>query len=418
MDKPLKILLVIIVTVLLFPVLTQAEFFVIKFVGPIILPAFFLLSAIFIPTLFKEYLQNGLDGLTEIYRNTILITFPFLLVALTSVSWGLHPGVPPEVGMKVITRDIYHWILLLLSITIGFSWTIRKHHHIIFLMVLTGAAIAVWVDYFQPGTFGRQVERAAGFGANANDGARIIILLCIAAIDWKKNDWLNLAVLAISGMTVFITLSVGNLFLYLAVAGYYLFFSLIEGQGDNLIKKVSLVIAVPLLIIFVIQPMLVDIKDSSSTFDNRTSQERLDNILSLFRGDTEFLDDHSRKDLMDEYWEDIFDAPVLGHGTGFSRRDGTEGTHNMYLKHWVENGLFGLLFYLSLIAGTFLFFFKLKDKRGLIFSLTFFLTGFHSHNILRDKTTIVLLGIFATLAYLENSKKISSLKFGNTPALQ
>lgn len=418
MDKPLKIFTVIIITVVLFPVLTQAEFFVRKFIGPIILPSFFLLCVIFIPILWKEYVQNGWNDLAGIYRNTMSITFPFLLVALISVSWGLHPGVPPETELKLITRDFYHWILLLLSIAIGQSWTIRKYHRIIFLMVLIGASIAVWVDYFVPGTFSRLAHRAAGLGANANDGARIIVLLCIAAIDWKKNGWINLVILAASGMTVFVTLSVGNLLLYLTVAGYYLYLSLRGEGGEHFLKKISLVAAVPLLIILVIQPMLVDMKDSSAAFDNRTSQDRLDKILNFFQGDTEFVEDHSRKELADEYWEDILESPLLGHGTGYSARLGTKGAHNMYLKHWVENGLFGFLIYLSLIVGTCWYFFRLRDKRGLIFSLIFFLSGFHSHNILRDKTTIVLLGIFATLAYLEKSKKAHSLTPDKTSALQ
>jgi O-antigen ligase len=418
MDKPLKIFTVIIITVVLFPVLTQAEYFVRKFIGPIILPSFFLLCVIFIPILWKEYLKDGWNELAEIYRNTMLIIFPFLLVALISVSWGLHPGVPPEASLKLITRDFYHWILLLLSIAIGQSWTVKKYHRIIFLMVLIGASIAVWVDYFVPGTFSRLSHRAAGLGANANDGSRIILLLCIAAIDWKKNGWVNLVTLAASGMTVFVTLSVGNLLLYLTVVGYYLYLSLRGGEGEHFIKKISLVAAVPLLIILVIQPMLVDMKDSSAAFDNRTSQDRLDKILNFFQGDTAFVDDHSRKDLANEYWESIFESPILGHGTGFSARQGTKGAHNMYLKHWVENGLFGFLIYLSLMAGTCWFFFRLRDKRGMIFSLIFFLSGFHSHNILRDKTTIVLLGIFATLAYLEKSKKAPSLTPGKTTALQ
>lgn len=418
MDKSLRILTVIFIAVFLFPVLAQAEFYLMKYVGQIIWPAFFLLSAIFIPIFLRKFSQNGLSDLATIYYNIMWVIAPFLLLSLISLAWGLHPGAGWDEGLKNIALDFYHWVLLILSITIAQSRTVRKYHRIIFLIVLAGASAAVWVDYFNPGTFSTHKSRSAGFAANANDGARVIVLLCIAAVDWKKNGWQNLIVLSLSGLTVLTTLSVGNILLYLSVVGYYLFLSIMGWAEESFLKKVSLMAAVPLLIIFVIQPLAVNMMESSDALHDRSTQKRLNQISSLFQGDLSFVENHSRKDLVDEYWELIFETPLVGRGTGFSTREGIVGTHNMYLKYWLENGLFGLLIYLSLIAGAFWHFFKLRDKRGLIFSFFFFVSGFHSHNILRDRTIIVLLGILATLAYLENSKKISSLTLGKKSTLQ
>ena len=70
----------------------------------------------------------------------------------------------------------------------------------------------------------------------------------------------------------------------------------------------------------------------------------------------------------------------------------------------MENGLLGLLAYLTLIGCAFRYFMKLKDLRGMLFIFVFFSAGFVDHNLLYNKTFVVLLGIFGALAYLENSK--------------
>jgi O-antigen ligase len=405
MEKPGKILIVILVTVFLFPVLAQAEFFVRKFLGPIPMPSFFLMLAIFFPILWKEFFKNGFRDLAEVYLNTLKFTIPFFMVAVIAIIWGLHPDAHWEEGFRNIAMDLFHWILLIISITIAQYWAVKKYHRIIFLFVLAGAGAAVWVDHFNPGTFSYIEHRAAGFTSNANDGARLIVLLCIAAVDWNKNELMNLIVLTFSGLTVFLTLSVGGLALYLSVLGYYLFLNIKGGKEDNFLKKVFLAIAVPLLVMFVIQPMLSNMRESSDSFDNKTAQKRLDKIAGFFSGDfSSYAKDHDRKELVDDYWEFIFEAPVAGQGTGFSTTRTTGGTHNMYLKHWVENGLLGLLLYTSLLIGAFWHFFSLKDKRGKIFVFVFFWSGFLSHNLLHDKTVVVLLGIFGTLAYLNNPK--------------
>jgi len=404
MNKVTKILTVACITVFIFPVLAQAEFFVRKYVGHMPLPSLTLLFAIFLPTFLKAYYKNGLRDLSSVYLNMTWITLPFLMVSVISIVWSLHPGAYWGGGLRQITMDLYHWVLLIISITIAQSGTFRKHHRIILLIVLMGSCIAVWVDYLNPGTFSKMTHRAAGFTTNPNDGARVIVLLCIAAIDWKKNGWMSLIILTCSGFTIYATLSLGTLLLFFSVVGYYLFVSITGEKKDLLLKKVSLVVAVPLLIVFLVNPMLTSMKNSEDSFDNRTSQKRLDKITNFFSGDFSFIKDHSRKDLVDQYWKIISEAPVVGHGTGYSSKGGRSGTHNMYLKYWVENGLLGLLIYFSLIAGIFWHFYTLRDKRGLIFVFVLFWTGFVTHNLLHDKTVVVLLGIIGTLAYLNNPK--------------
>jgi len=375
MNKVSKILTVACVTVFIFPVLAQAEFFVRKYVGQMPLPSFCLLLVIFLPTFLKAYYKNGLRDLSSVYLNMIWITLPFLMVSLVSIAWSLHPGAYWGEGLRAMIMDLSHWVLLIISITIAQSGTFRKHHRVIFLIVLAGACIAIWGDYFNPGTFSTSTHRASGFTGNANDGARVIVLLCIAAIDWKRHGLMNLIILTCSGLTIYTTLSLGTLLLFFLVVGYYLLVSITGEKKGLLLKKVSLVVAVPLLIVFLAKPMLTSMKDSENSFDNQTSQNRIDKFTIFFSGDFSFVNDHARKGLVDQYWKMISEAPVLGHGTGYSSKPGYSGTHNMYLKYWVENGLLGLLIYLSLIAGIFWHFYKLRDQRGLIFVFVFFLGG-------------------------------------------
>jgi len=51
----------------------------------------------------------------------------------------------------------------------------------------------------------------------------------------------------------------------------------------------------------------------------------------------------------------------------------------------------------------------------MLFIIIFFSAGFVDHNLLYNKTFVVLLGIFGALAYLENSKVYFTLPLANYP---
>lgn len=405
MNTFIKFFSVIFVTAALFPVLSKADHFLIKMLpAPFPLPSFFLLLAILTPVLFTHFFKEKGESFHKTFQNTTLIAFPFLLITLVSAIWSLHPTANWERGYRFILMDLYHWILLMISIAIAHSWALRKHNHFIFSMILVGTCAAIGTDIVFPGTFSIQETRAAGFAHNANWGGRIVVFLAIASIQWKENNLMNLLILTLAGLAVFATLSVGCLFLYLAVLVIYLILKLRQLKGEHLIIKVTMIPAVLILVLFVIQPVMLNMMESSAAFSNKNSQERIDDILKMATGDFTFAADHDRLKLVAEYWEFISESPLAGKGTGFSLTQHYR-PHNLYIKLWVENGLPGLLVILAFNVCAFLHFLFLKDIRGMMFVFMFIMSGFFDHNMLQYKTFVVLVGILGALAYLDHSKQ-------------
>lgn len=410
MNDILKFIPIAYVTAALFPVLAKADHFLYKTLPvKLPLPSLFLLLAILIPVLVKHFATKGGETLNKTFQNTILIALPFLMITLISALWSLHPGANWEKGYRFLLMDLYHWILLMISIAIAHSWVIRKHNHLIFLIILAGSCAAIWADIIFPGTFSVLESRAAGFAKNANWGGRIIIFLAIASIQWKKNNLMNLLILTLAGLAVFATLSVGCLVLYLAILVTYLILKLRDLKGEHIMMKATMIPAVLLLILFVVQPVVLNMMENSEAFSNKNAQERIDEILNMTKGDFTFATDHTRGELIDEYWEFISESPLVGQGTGFSLTQSYR-PHNLYIKHWVENGLLGLMVVLAFIVCAFLHFLFLKDTRGMMLVFMFFLSGFFDHNLLQYKTFVVLVGILGTLAYLDQPNRSTVVK--------
>jgi O-antigen ligase len=411
--------LFLIMTAILFPVLGGADSWMYE-QGYLRIPypSFFLLLIVLIPLLLKNLTKDKGLGILRVYQNTTRISVPFGLVAFIAIVWGLHPDAEWADNGRKIFFNAYHVALLVFGIGLGISSIIQKHHRTIFLITLLGTATAIWIDYFNPGTFSDIANRAAGFSSNANDGARAVIVLCIGSVNWEKRGGKNLLIFTFSLLTVFTTLSASNLLLFCSVAGYYFLSESNGGKKGQLLKRLSLLVAIPLLVVFVVQPLMGHMIESGGIFKGREAQKRIGQISNLFKGDTNFLEDHERANLVGEYWELILESPIIGHGTGFDLGSrGGEGAHNMYLTLWFQNGLLGILIYLLLVAKMFQHFYLLNNKQGMIYSFVFMCNGFFTHNLLHDRSVIVLLGILASLAYLEKSKEISSQNFNQTSAL-
>lgn len=392
-------------TACLFPVISGADAYINnRFGANISFIVVILLLMIFIPALIKTTILKDGKEFSKIYRNTLGLTIPLLIIGIVSALWGLHPGAYWNEGVRNILVDIHYWVILMLSIGIASSWTLRKHYRLIFIIILIGSCIPFWVDMIYPGTFSQQTERTAGFYGNANDGALSVLYMAIAAINWKKHDFLSLFVLILTGLAVFTTLSVEGIILLSILTGSYIVLNL-GGEG-MILRKIAFVIITPILAFFLAKPLLVKILDVSTILEQHSSKERLQEIINMSKGDVTFAEDHDRLKLVRDYWLLIQEAPITGHGTAFIDSTLT-GPHNMYLKKWVENGLLGLLLYLAMIGFAIRHFMLLRDIRGMIFVGAFIYAGFFDQNVLQNSTLIVLLGISGVLAYLENSEPAS-----------
>lgn len=374
---------------------------------PIPYPSFFLLFVLFAPVFVKNLVKNFARDLLRVYQCTRRITIPFGIIVIISLLWGLHPEAYWDENGRFIYFNLYHFVLLILSIGLAFSEIVQKYYRVIILTALIAASISIGVDVVNPGTYSYQTTRASGFIGNANEGALVVLYLAIGSINWKKNDLLNLFVLSITGLAIFATLSMGTLALFLIALATYILLML--KQNSTVMKNAGFIIIFFSLISYIVIPMAMDTVSNSDMFSHVDSQNRVDELFNMGHGDLTFVEDHDRIRLIKVYMEFIMEAPLLGHGTGFTPPDENE-SHNIYLWQWVQNGLPGLLAYLALMVYSFYHFMILKDIRGMVFICVIFGAGFFDHNLLNSKTFIGLLGILGTVAYLENSNAPKRLR--------
>ena len=400
MDKKTNLFLLGYMTLFLFPVVSGADSYIKLFVK-ISFVVVFLMLLVFIPVFVRAMVNKGGGEFSSAYRNTQGLIIPFLLVACVSVLWGLHPGAYWEEGPRKILMDLNWWVVLLLSIGIASSVTVRKHHRLMLIIMLLGSCASIWVDVIAPGTFSEQTERTSGFYGNANDGALSIMYMAIATINWKKHDLLSIFILVLVGLAVFTTLSVEGLILLTIVTGSYIVLNL-GGEG-KLFRKIAFVIVTPVLLFFLAKPLIIEILETSVILEGHSSKQRLEEIINMTKGDMTFAEDHDRWELVRDYLELIQEKPIVGHGTAFIDSQ-IQGPHNMYLKQWTEYGLLGIMLYLTMLLFIVRHFFLLKDNRGMVFSLAIIYAGFFDQNVLQSGTIMVLLGTLGVLAYLEKSE--------------
>lgn len=87
----------------------------------------------------------------------------------------------------------------------------------------------------------------------------------------------------------------------------------------------------------------------------------------------------------------INESPILGKGTGYARTL-PELPHNLYLQQWVNNGLPGLVGYLVFLGASYATFARRRFQPGQGLMVVVATGSFFSHNILDQRTFLVLYG--------------------------
>jgi O-antigen ligase len=403
MEKFIKLSFIPLFVILLFPAYSNADFYLRTAVGfPFTIP---MISLIFFLLIFSTFLVGVIifkqtEELFRLYVAMGWLLVPFFLLIVIRLVYLLHPDAPLiDSNVKLYTAP-YYYIFMVLSVAIACTETIRKYHRIIFLIFLCGMTISIWVDTIKPGTFSASTNRAAGFAINSNLAATAVLFVGIAAVDWKVNRPLNLACLIITGLGIFLTLSAGGLFFYILTIGLYVLLVLRKSFSFAQIIMGALVVLFLGVSGFLVKDTLFS---GDGLLATKTTQDRLDEFMSIASGDMTFVEQHDRIDLIRDYLFLISEKPVLGYGTKFSSTL-HNGPHNLFLLYWVENGLIGLLGLIFAMGSGFYYFYKMGDLRGMVFIFVFAVACNHSHAILNYERVYILLGMLGALAYLDNLK--------------
>ena len=91
----------------------------------------------------------------------------------------------------------------------------------------------------------------------------------------------------------------------------------------------------------------------------------------------------------------IEEAPLVGHGTGFSRTM-LELPHNLYLMQWVNNGALGVGAYLIFLATAFVTFTVRRCRNGQTLILVTAIASLFSHNLLDQRPFLIIFGVLLT----------------------
>jgi O-antigen ligase len=118
---------------------------------------------------------------------------------------------------------------------------------------------------------------------------------------------------------------------------------------------------------------------------------------------------------VEKYLGHIYEAPILGQGTGFSRTQ-TLGPHNQYLEQWANNGIFSLLAYVGMLAGAFWVFRRREFPKGMALILIVTAESVFTHNMFDRSIFLIVLALLLAVSTLHSRKSRATEGVARAPA--
>lgn len=284
----------------------------------------------------------------SMYREPLLKWF--LIYSISGLMWVI-------LGDGSIDPDNQSWRLRFLMYLLFFSvfMIIYFANVKILSYVLFATAIFIsvtyWHDFLVPFFYVPQnfilsnPGRAAGLYINANQAGNALVLIGITAmpvISQKLRIYLICAVI----FGVVPTFSRSSILMGVVALFFWIKFGYIKGY-----QVVYAIFAGILL--FIVGSVFFEYGLSSSDINS----SNVTNRLGFFTGESGAQDDSADERLFVAglAWDIFLRNPFFGIGVGATRMGGVgdwgffQSTHNMYLLNMVEQGIFGLLLYLSFL---------------------------------------------------------------------
>ncbi|WP_158289273.1 O-antigen ligase family protein [Paenibacillus flagellatus] len=333
-------------------------------------------------------------------KEPIIFYYSFAVIGLL---YCLHPGV----SVELLNNGVYHALYAFLCLFFLAFARIRSLLPIVRFIFIAAFLIyfaTVMIDVMQ-GSFTKNEGRAAGFAVNPNTGAFTLIMLLLLSLNWSRMKLFDVSLCCAAGLGVFVTYSRGGLILFVLSMTIYLA-RIIYCQKPWTKPTNALRFLVISLIVFLGLSIGQSVLNGVSAF-NQDDSTRLQDVLSLVRGDNDAVMQDSRVDLVVEYWRLISESPILGYGTGFSDSR-PAGPHNIYLQQWVDYGVIGVAVYTLGLLRMFRFFMQRQDYRGMTFLLITAIEGFFNDDMLLFRPFLIALVFLFVMAYAESQSGAGS----------
>ena len=338
---------------------------------------------------------------------SLRVILPLLALTAVSLLLSVLPGAYWQEGARFIL--LYAFDLTIFACALALAWLpelrrlLRPALAVAFLVFLA----TVLVDTVWPGTFSKQMSRAAGLMEEANGAVFVMVLLLVGVLRFERLSWPGVGALLLGAGGVLATLSrSGSALFSLLVLSYAWFASVGRWSRADLTRWLRRLVLGGLVLAAVAIAGWLGLRwarHAPGMFERPVAQQRLD----IFSGVDSFLDNfQDRTSLIVEAVELIGERPWLGHGTGFSQRLDRRA-HNTYLDLWVNLGIPGLLCYLWWLGAALALFWRQRYPAGQVLVLLVGCWGLVSHTLVHDRTFLLVFGFVVSLAVVPRRPELA-----------
>jgi O-antigen ligase len=342
-----------------------------------------------------DFIRNGLRSTIALVAAHLHLFLPFVGLILLNFATSILPGTYlPDGDYKPIYILIFRLAIFAGAVSLGiFLWPDRWRPILRLVLFLMIGSVLWDVAYPETATFSENSGRAAGFQANPNEGALVVVMVAAMAIQYRRVVIIDLIVLFCAFVAVFATLSRGGMLMFAIILVNYVYFT---GRGRRL-HQIALAPVIVIGGVWFAQTTVSTLIEWSGMFADGNAQDRLA-ILSF--NDGVYDSDESRVQLVPQYLALIEQSPILGHGTGFSASM-PQGPHNMYLEYWVNNGILGLILYCWLLASLLIMAWRRRFEPGLVLAQIVTVAGLFFHDLPEQNSFLILAGLAAGISWCE-----------------
>lgn len=344
-----------------------------------------------------DYFRNGLRSTARFVGDHLHVIIPYLGLVLAGLAGAILPGVAmaSDSATKSVFILVYRFLVFLGAMSMALFLR-QKGARWVLVATLSFLIYSIFWDLNDPEFKSQVADRASGFPGNPNASALITAMLVAMCVRYDRVYFTDLIILFAGGIAIFLTLSRGGLFTYAIFSLIYLYFT---GQGNRI--KQLMIAPVVVLITVPIAVFSVDyLVSSTEMFQGENAQRRLQTFSFGSESEGVYDTDNIRLGLIPQYLALIDEAPIFGHGSGFSRSMPFR-PHNMYLEFWVNNGIISLICYIWFLFGLMILGLQRQYPAGFALAWITIIGGFFAHDIAQYPAFLFSAGFAMSLSWLK-----------------
>ncbi len=354
-------------------------------------------SAVIILLAFIQHGKTGLRRQISVASQNVPFLLLFMGIATLSLMLSVLPDANYGSGNIYLFLPTFSFFVFAIALVAGSLNGFQRAIRPIAATALVLLCLSIFADILSPGTFSRALARAAGFAENPNSAAFRAVLLCSVAITYQQIGTRNLLLLGLTGLATLATLSRGGmLLLTLLVLCFLISVSRNKGLSWVSVFKVGVAAGIVLLSVnlgaqFAFNQFAAEDKYiAAARFGKLSGEQAL------------YSSNEGRMQLTKFFIAKIADKPLAGYGTGYSFSvsivGSDQGPHNMYVRQWVDNGVLGMILYLAMLITAIAIFRKRNSPSGVTFILLVAAASIFSHNVLENRSFLILFGLLAAMS--------------------